>query len=90
MANKYKCNSCNNIDYKIVRDPEKEEKKETIACSSCSKDSELIEELDIFDYFVEIAMNTSTKVELISIDSPEGKQFFETFGGLGAFLRYKI
>jgi len=90
MANKYKCNSCNNIDYKIVRDPEKEEKKETIACSSCSQDSELIEELDIFDYFVEIAENTSTKVELISVDSPEGKLFFETFGGLGAFLRYKI
>jgi len=90
MANKYKCNSCNNIDYKIIRDPEKEEKKETIVCSSCGKDSELIEELDIFDYFVEIAEETSTKVELISIESPEGKQFFETFGGLGAFLRYKV
>ena len=90
MANKYKCNSCNHIDYKIIRDPEKEEKKETIQCSSCGKDAELIEELDIFDYFVEIAENTSTKVELISIESPEGKQFFETFGGLGAFLRYKI
>jgi len=90
MVNKYKCNSCNNIDYKIIRDPEKEEKTETIVCSSCGKDSELIEELDIFDYFVEIAEQTSTKVELISIESPEGKQFFETFGGLGAFLRYKI
>lgn len=86
---KYKCTVCGTIDYKVVRDTDRKEGMDSGTCSACLKESELIEELDIYDYFVEVAANTSTKVELISIESPEGKQFFETFGGLGAFLRYK-
>jgi peptide chain release factor subunit 1 len=59
----------------------------SIECNN--QKAELLEELDIFDYFLEIAENTSSKVELISVETLEGKQFFDTFGGLGAFLRYK-
>jgi len=45
--------------------------------------------LDIYEYLVELSKNYSTKVVLISMDTPEGNQFFSTFGGLGAMLRYK-
>lgn len=51
--------------------------------------SELVEELDLYDYFIEIAQATGAKVELISVETLEGKQFLETFGGIGAFLRYR-
>jgi peptide subunit release factor 1 (eRF1) len=30
-----------------------------------------------------------TPVELISIETQEGNQFYETFGGIAALLRYK-
>ncbi|MEK6924082.1 MAG: peptide chain release factor aRF-1 [Candidatus Micrarchaeota archaeon] len=38
---------------------------------------------------IEIAENAGIPVEMVSRDSPEGSQFHATFGGIGAFLRYK-
>jgi len=64
-------------------------KFESGAAECDDQKAELVEELDLFDYFLEIGKNTSTKVELVSVETLEGKQFFDTFGGLGAFLRYK-
>ncbi len=58
--------------------------------SECdNQKAELVEEVDLYDYFLDLAQSTNAKVELISTETLEGKQFLDTFGGLGAFLRYK-
>ena len=51
---------------------------------------EIVEELEFIDYIIEKAASTSAKVEIVSVETPEGEQFFKGFGGLGAMLRYKI
>lgn len=90
---KFKCLSDKSRFIKVVKD--KSEVSDTISkyennSSECEgKKTELVEELDLYDYFVEIAQSTGAKVELISIETLEGKQFLETFGGIGAFLRYR-
>jgi peptide subunit release factor 1 (eRF1) len=90
---KFKCLSDKSRFVKIIKN--KHEVSDAISkfenSSSDCKDqkSELVEEVDVYDYFLELAQTTNVKVELISIDTLEGKQFFETFGGLGALLRYK-
>lgn len=44
---------------------------------------------DAFEYFGELSKRTNAKVELISMDTTEGKMFYRTFGGIAALLRYK-
>lgn len=90
---KFKCLSDKSRFIKVVKN--KQEVLELISKyenspSDCQgAKAELVEEVDIYDYFLEVAQNTSAKVELISVETLEGKQFFETFGGLAALLRYK-
>jgi peptide subunit release factor 1 (eRF1) len=49
----------------------------------------LQEKRDIMEILTEKAEQFGAKLELISTDSREGKQFKE-MGGIGATLRYKI
>ncbi len=51
--------------------------------------AELLEELDYADYLMEKAQNTGSKTFIVSVDTDEGKQFLNGFGGVGAILRYK-
>ncbi|MDD4049939.1 MAG: LAGLIDADG family homing endonuclease [Candidatus ainarchaeum sp.] len=89
----FKCLSDKSRFIKIVKN--KDEVSDAISKFENSQDdcmqgkAELVEEVDIYDYFIDISKNTSAKVELISVETLEGKQFFETFGGLAAFLRYR-
>jgi len=90
---KFKCLSDKSRFIKVIKN--KHEVGDAISrfensASDCEgSKSELVEEVDIYDYFLELAKTTSATVELISIETLEGRQFFETFGGLGALLRYK-
>ena len=90
VVHKYKCTSCNQFTYKIIRDKTKDISS-LVPCQYCDSktDEEEIEVADIYDYLVDMSLNYGTKVMLISIETPEGNQFFGTFGGLGALLRYK-
>jgi peptide chain release factor subunit 1 len=47
------------------------------------------EEIDLMDVIMEQAEKTGAKVEIISLETPEGGQFKE-LGGVGAMLRYKL
>ena len=51
---------------------------------------ELLEEIDYLDYMAEKAEETSTNLEIVSNETPEGDQFLNGFGGIGAILRYKL
>tara|TARA_Y100000310_G_scaffold222796_1_gene224525 strand:- start:750 stop:1982 length:1233 start_codon:yes stop_codon:yes gene_type:complete len=50
---------------------------------------EVLEENDFLDFMVEKTEETSSKLVVVSSETPEGEQFYSGFGGLGAILRYK-
>ncbi len=85
-AVKFKCLACNNIEELII----KKGKKPKLECTKCdSSKVEELEELEYAEFIEEKAKNTSAKLKIISLETPEGEQFFKGFGGIGAFLRYK-
>lgn len=60
-------------------------------CPQCGQDSlEVTESKDIIEEMSELASQTGTKVELLSDATEEGKQFRQSFGGIGALLRFKV
>lgn len=45
--------------------------------------------VDLADNLIELADSVGAKTEIISTDTSEGAQFYQSFYGLGAFLRYR-
>lgn len=89
---KFQCTSCKEIIPHLVKhksDIKKVEKSLEKKCPNCSKKTELIEQVDFFDFIIDYAQPMGSRVELISTETQEGKQFLETFGGIAALLRYK-
>ncbi|MCK9292988.1 peptide chain release factor aRF-1 [archaeon] len=90
---KFKCLKTGEFFFKIAKT--KDEINNIInsveqSSKECQDSSaELVEESDLFDYFLEESQKTSSEVILVSIETPEGKSFLDTFGGIGAFLRYR-
>ena len=58
-------------------------------CEICKTAMIVQEKKELSEILTEKAIEFGAKVELISIDTREGKQFRE-IGGIGALLRYKI
>ncbi|MDD3178649.1 MAG: peptide chain release factor aRF-1 [Candidatus ainarchaeum sp.] len=91
---KFKCIDFDKEFIKIVKDRDLVSSVESEVLSSSkdcdSKKAELLEEIDFYDFFVELTRETSSKAILISTESAEGKLFLDAFGGIGALLRYKI
>ncbi|HOZ35392.1 MAG TPA: peptide chain release factor aRF-1 [archaeon] len=89
-VHKYQCTSCGQFTPKVIRDKNKQVTVPT-TCQYCesSTNEEEVEIADLYEYLVDLSYNFGTKVVLISIETPEGNQFLNTFGGLGSFLRYK-
>ncbi|OIO26484.1 peptide chain release factor 1 [Candidatus Micrarchaeota archaeon CG_4_10_14_0_2_um_filter_55_9] len=79
---KLKCNSCNKEEEKLV---------EKIGEESCSCGGKLVVTKDenVVAELVEEAERQGVPIEYLSQDTSEGAQFYGTFRGLGAFLRYK-
>ncbi|MFH0714940.1 MAG: LAGLIDADG family homing endonuclease [Candidatus Diapherotrites archaeon] len=83
------CQACNNLEDKVVKNPlyynPSQEK-----CSKCaSSQVEVLEELDYIEWMTEKAHNISAGVRVISVEIEEGDQFYRSFSGIGALLRYK-
>lgn len=81
---KLKCDT----GHEVERDLPKAEVK-TQLCEICKKEMRIETKDDLGELLAEKAINFGTKVELISVDTTEGRQFKE-LGGIGGFLRYKI
>lgn len=58
-------------------------------CPSCGQNPSVEENIELVDELVEKASSFGAKVEYISTETQEGRQFKE-LGGIGAFLRYKL
>ncbi len=58
-------------------------------CGTCNQLMRILGEKDILDAIVDLAADYGSRVEVVSADTPEGRQFFE-LGGIAALLRYGI
>lgn len=85
------CKKCGSIREVVINQesliPEKQ-KLISEPCPSCgSNDIEIVEK-DFIDFLADKAIDSGTKVEVISSKSEEGVMF-KSFGGVGALLRYR-
>ena len=60
-----------------------------MTCPKCGAAMQIEEEKDLIEELAKLAEETGAKLELISTDTIEGKQFLQAFGGIGALLRFK-
>ncbi len=81
---KMKCDTGHEIEKDMPKAFVKIEK-----CEVCGREMKIETKDDLGELLSEKAINFGTKVELISTDITEGRQFKE-LGGIGGFLRYKI
>ncbi len=81
---KFKCPQCGYEEEITVRGeiPRK-------VCPKCGSVMNIEDRQDLIEELAKLAEETGAKVELISTETVEGKQFYETFGGIGALLRFK-
>ncbi|MCS6767764.1 MAG: peptide chain release factor aRF-1 [Candidatus Nitrosocaldus sp.] len=86
------CRRCGAREERIVSmDKAIQVKQEMIskACTRCSSMDYDVYEQDIIEYLDELAMNTGTRVEVISSGTEDGKML-ESLGQIAAILRYRI
>jgi peptide chain release factor subunit 1 len=82
----YRCPSCSTETRKASR----ERPADAIACPKCQAQAKLQSSELLLDELNELARQNEIPVEIISTNTVEGNQFLTGFGGIGAFLRYKI
>ena len=61
-----------------------------LKCPKCSGEVEILENKLLIEELAELAEQEGANVIVISTQSAEGKEFYKTFGGVGAILRYRI
>ncbi len=85
------CKKCGTKKESIVKAQEKMQKIQELISKPCIKCGSMefeLEERDVIDILEEIATQIGAKVEVISSGTEEGKMF-NSFGGIGALLRYR-
>ncbi|AIF69149.1 peptide chain release factor 1 [Palaeococcus pacificus DY20341] len=88
---KVKCNACGWEELKTMRESEFDTfKKQIKTCPKCGSQNLSFEKWEVAEELIKMAEDIGANVEIISLDTDEGQQFFRAFGGLGAFLRYKL
>ena len=86
LSGVYRCPTCNIEEKKASRG----EPNDTITCKTCNGQMKLQSKELLLDDLDEMAKQLEIPVEIISTNTVEGAQFLTGFGGIGAFLRYKI
>jgi len=84
----FECEKCGKRVEKIEENEEQSSEKLEEACE-CGGKLKLISEKDIGKELIQIAESQEIPIEFISRETREGLQFYGTFKGIGAFLRYK-
>ncbi|AHF80276.1 peptide chain release factor aRF-1 [Thermococcus paralvinellae] len=88
---KAKCNNCGWEELKTMSEQEFEVYKRKLkTCPKCGSQNISFEKWDVAEELIKMAEEIGANVEIISLDTEEGQQFYKAFGGLGAFLRYKL
>jgi peptide chain release factor subunit 1 len=81
----YRCPHCGHAVEKTV----KTGGAPSLKCEKCGSQMAIESEQDVVQELAGLAANTGAAVEMISTDTPEGTQFADGFGGIGALLRFK-
>lgn len=89
-----KCAACNYEEQHTVKGKELqafEQGLSTKPCSACKAPSYTIaDKKDLIDDIADLAQLTNSEVEVISTETEEGQMLLNAFGGIAAFLRFKI
>ncbi len=86
-----KCNVCGWEEVKTMTEEEFHVYRKNLThCPKCGSQNVSIEKWDVAEELIKMAEESGSDVEIISLDTEEGQQFYKAFGGLGAFLRFKI
>jgi peptide chain release factor subunit 1 len=89
-----KCTACDNQEEHSVKTKDIAAFEQGLVgkpCSSCKAPSMVVmEKKDIVDDLAEIAALTNTEIEVISGETEEGQMLKSAFGGIAAFLRFKM
>ncbi|MDZ4256899.1 MAG: hypothetical protein U1C71_04775, partial [archaeon] len=83
------CTHCGWEKIFTLKDIHEEFDENKIKCESCGSGVETVEEVDYLDHLLEKAHLMGTETIVISTETEAGAQFYTTFGGIGALLRYK-
>ncbi len=88
------CSACNHFNRETIRDQEVLEFEQTLSeqqCPNCRAQAlQLAEVKEVIDELAELAEQTGTDVEVISIETEEGQMLKNSFGGIAAILRFKL
>jgi peptide chain release factor subunit 1 len=86
------CKNCGTVKERFVPSSKKTQVMQDIAsdpCDKCGSKEFVVEETDIVDLLEERAIQVGARVEVISSGTEEGAML-KSFGGVAAFLRYKM
>jgi len=88
---KAKCNACGWEELKTMSESEYHVyRKRLTHCPKCNSQNVTITKWDVAEELIKMAEESGADVEVISLDTEEGQQFYKAFGGIAAFLRYRI
>lgn len=89
-----KCNACNYQEEHTVKAKDIADFEKGLIgkpCNGCQAPSlTIVDKKDIIDDIGDLAQVTNTEVEVISTETEEGQMLKNAFGGIAAFLRFKI
>jgi peptide chain release factor subunit 1 len=89
-----KCSACGYEEQHTVKGPEIAPFEQGLAgkpCAKCSAPSmAVVDKKDIVDDLADLAELSNTDVEIISPETEEGQMLKNAFGGIAAFLRFKL
>jgi peptide chain release factor subunit 1 len=88
------CNSCEYTYYQTMKAVEVSSFEQSLTGNPCPKchtpTLQVTEQKDIIDELAELAEQSGSNVEVISIETEEGQMLWKSFGGIAATLRYKM
>jgi len=89
-----KCTACNYQEEHTVKGKEMQAFEQGLVgkpCSGCKAPSlTIVDKKDIVDDIADLAQLTNSEVEVISDETEEGQMLKNAFGGIAAFLRFKL
>jgi peptide chain release factor subunit 1 len=89
-----KCTACNYQEEHTVKGKDMQAFEQGLVgkpCSGCKAPSmAIVDKKDIVDDLADLAQLTNTEIEVISPETEEGQMLKNAFGGIAAFLRFKI
>lgn len=83
----YTCPACGAIEVITTKHLQKPPVKQ---CPKCGETMKITKTQETAEELIELAEEVNTEVEVISVETEEGTQLDQAFGGIAGILRYKV